>query len=141
MTGFLTQKELEDIADNLNLDESDIETDLIPNYDEDDDEEDLLGEFPLPDDADADPIDDFDSSDDEPLIHLVPSDKRNWISSNNFQPPAIFTNHSAQSINYIDVVLEPSEYFSKYLDADFFEKVALFTNVKEVNIFVVYVYD
>ena len=59
---FLTQKELEDIADKLNLDEWDTESDYIPNYDKDGDEENLLGKFPLPDEADGHPIDDFDSS-------------------------------------------------------------------------------
>lgn len=89
----------------------------------------------VPDDVIDDPNDEFDSSDDDPLIRLVPDDKKKWKPSNIFQHSATSTNADAQLVNNdVAVVLEPFEYFSKYLDADFFEEVALFTNMKEVKI-------
>ncbi|GLV40083.1 hypothetical protein CBL_02968 [Carabus blaptoides fortunei] len=68
----LTDKELEEIAENLNFDDSDIDSDLISNSDEDADEEDLIVDVSTKADHMNDDSD-FNSSDDEPLVNLVPA--------------------------------------------------------------------
>lgn len=65
---------------------------------------------------------------------MVPDNNKKWDSSFRFRPSGLSTNDNIQStVNSDDICLEPFEYFSKYLDADFFEKVAWFTNMREVQ--------
>ncbi|KAK9719881.1 hypothetical protein QE152_g22355 [Popillia japonica] len=70
MLGYLAQKEFEEIAANLKF--------------KNDDTEELLDDLSGINDIEADFG--FDSSDDEPLINLVPDDKRNWSSSFRLPP-------------------------------------------------------
>ena len=103
----LTQKELEEIAENINLDDSDIG---VPSDSDDyDSKEDLLVVSQVPDVVIDDPNDEFDSSDGEPLIRLVPDDKKKWNHSNIFQHSATSTNAQLVNNNDVAVVLEPFE--------------------------------
>nr|CAH7729434.1 unnamed protein product [Callosobruchus chinensis] len=73
--------------------------------------------------------DEWDSSDDELLARLVPASSKRWIRKSQFQP---FQNLDAIAYDYI-CEKDPFEYFQKYISQQFFEKVAMFTNMKEVS--------
>nr|CAH7742013.1 unnamed protein product [Callosobruchus chinensis] len=126
--GPLTIRELQELADQIDLDKSDIENEVVGALD--DEPENLLPEeneqaedIPQPD------SDEWDSSDDELLARLVPASSKRWIRKSQFQP---FQNLHAIAYDYI-CEKDPFEYFQKYISQQFFEKVAMFTNMKEVS--------
>ncbi|CAH2003029.1 unnamed protein product [Acanthoscelides obtectus] len=126
----LTDKELQELADAIDLNNSDIDEELLSEDDLDGDnlEEDLLDEQAFDDQDNPEPDDGFDSEDDLPLAILIPSHSKKWIRNKVFVPP----NHM-DSMNYSDQVGRPSEYFQKYIGDDFFESVSELTNMRGVS--------
>ncbi|CAH1996656.1 unnamed protein product [Acanthoscelides obtectus] len=124
----LTDKELQELADAIDLNNSDIDEELLSQDDLDGDnlEEDLLDEQAFDGQDNPEPDDGFDSEDDLPLASLIPSHSKKWIRNKVFVPP----NHT-DSINYSDQVGRRSEYFQKYISDDFFESVSELTNMRE----------
>ncbi|KAG5867433.1 hypothetical protein JTB14_010009, partial [Gonioctena quinquepunctata] len=122
----LTQLELEEIALNLDLDQS-ILDDL--SSDDDEDEVDLGLENVVPDPDNIEIADNVrDSSDEEPLAHYLPGYQKKWPRTRQFEP----SQFNFQEKN-IDTELEqPIAYLNKYISDKFFEDVALFTNMREV---------
>ncbi|CAH1985071.1 unnamed protein product [Acanthoscelides obtectus] len=126
----LTDKEIQELADAIDLNNSDIAEELLSEDDLDgyNLEEDLLDEQAFDDQDNPEPDDGFDSEDDLPLASLIPSHSKKWIRDKVFVPP----NHM-DSINYSDQVGRPSEYFQKYISDDFFKSVSELTNMREVS--------
>ncbi|KAG5863494.1 hypothetical protein JTB14_011245 [Gonioctena quinquepunctata] len=122
----LTELELEEIALNLDLDQSDLD-DL--SSDDDEDEVDLGLENVVPDPDDIEIADNMsDSSDKEPLAHYLPGYQKKWPRTRQFEP----SQFNVRKEN-IDTELEqPIAYLNKYNSDKFFEDVALFTNMREV---------
>ncbi|KAG5865374.1 hypothetical protein JTB14_010012 [Gonioctena quinquepunctata] len=124
--GPLTELELEEIALNLDLDQSDLD-DLSSDDDEDEVDLGLENVVPNPDDIEiADNM--SDSSDEEPLAHYLLGYQKKWPRTRQFEP----SQFNFQEEN-IDTELEqPIAYLNKYISDKFFEDVALFTNMREV---------
>lgn len=122
---WLTQRELEEIAANINLDESDVDDDLLSDSSENEDEAVLLPRNDVPDSIDDA---DSDSSDDNvPLVNFVTSKKRRWLRGDFHAPPRQFDHHRD-----VREVKKPVDYFNRYLGDSFFESLAKFTNMREV---------
>ncbi|KAG5888977.1 hypothetical protein JTB14_026048 [Gonioctena quinquepunctata] len=121
-TGPLTELDFEEIALNLDLDQSDLD-DI--SSDDDEDEVDLGLENVVPDPDDIDIADNMsDSSDEEPIAHYLPGYQKKWPRTRQFEP---------SQFNSQDTELEqPIAYLNKYISDKFFEDVALFTNMREV---------
>lgn len=126
----MTANELQDIADNLDLNDSDIDDDLVNRIDSDDDHEDLIVQNIEEQEEDIlPPVDDWDSSDDEPLARLVPQSARKWIRGKQFAPQKHLL-----AVNQSSEVMDPFQYFQKYIGEDFFKDVAMFSNMREVSV-------
>lgn len=130
LIGPLSDQELQKIAENFDFDESDVECDLL----EDNDEQELLDQVlfsSLPAENNDDEM--FSSEDEAPLINFVKtkSDKK-WLSDINFQPTLC---HNQTNVDNSFTLLNPIEYFEKYLDFNFFDNMAMYTNMREVEIF------
>ncbi|KAG5885230.1 hypothetical protein JTB14_002658 [Gonioctena quinquepunctata] len=122
----LTELELEEIALNLDFDQSYLDG---LSSDDDEDEVDLGLENVVPDPDDIEIADNMsDSSDEEPLAHYLPVYQKKWSPTRQFEPSQL----NFQEEN-IDTELEqPIAYLNKYISDKFFEDVALFTNMREV---------
>ncbi|KAH1001415.1 hypothetical protein HUJ04_005441 [Dendroctonus ponderosae] len=122
----LTEKQLQELADTLDLDNSDIEDDLLTRDNDVDEEleleQDLEQEILPPED------DGFDSEDDVPLSHFVPARSKKWMRKA-FIPP-----NPPNPVNYSDSLKNPLEYFEKYISNDFFASVSTLTNMREVSV-------
>ncbi|KAH0818558.1 hypothetical protein GEV33_004233 [Tenebrio molitor] len=138
----LSEKELQDITDSWNFDESDLDVDLLPGGDsENEDEtirntEDVLQQTTCGDEDEAEADDDggaVSSSDDElPLVHFLPKGKkRKWKQSAFVPRIAVKHTPTVRAEPLPENISDPIRYFSRYLDDDFFESMALFTNMKE----------
>ena len=70
--GPLTASELQQLADDLDLDQSDVDDNLLDPLDQDDFVENLIYEKNERQEDILQPDDEFNSSDDEPLARLIP---------------------------------------------------------------------
>lgn len=117
--------DLEDLAFNLDLDQSDI--DDISSESDDEMYLDLANEDP--DLYDPENFDNMsDSSDEEPLAHYLPDYQNRWSRNRQFEP----CEFNFQSENVSTEIKQPVAYLTKYFPDKFFEDVALFTNMREV---------
>nr|CAH7721757.1 unnamed protein product [Callosobruchus chinensis] len=110
----LTLQELQELADNINLDQSDVDEDIPSMADSDDDQEDLIS----PENELATDIchsdNDWSSSDEEPLNRLIPASSKKWVWDNDFQP-----SKNVGTVTYDDHVKSPYEYLKKYINDSF----------------------
>ncbi|CAH1965230.1 unnamed protein product [Acanthoscelides obtectus] len=122
----LTAAELQELADNMDLNDSDIDDNIDIGESGEEQEE----FFQQPDVTPQD--DNFDTSDEEPLINIVKriSDRCRYRHKEEFYP-SVVREFVQEEINRS--VKEPMQYFCKYLDDDFFENIAHFSNIREVK--------
>ncbi|KAJ8965230.1 hypothetical protein NQ314_004300 [Rhamnusium bicolor] len=90
----LTERELQELAECIDLDQSDLEEDLLLSDEGEEDEFQARSQSPHPDEYDLElcvphHADDFDSSDDEPLSNLRPNFAKNWNHDRQFEPPFV----------------------------------------------------
>lgn len=122
----MTALELEEIALNLDFDQSDLD-DL--SSDDDEDEVDLGLENVVTDPDDMEIADNMsDSSDEEPLAHYLPGYQKKWSRTRQFEP----SQFNFQEENIDSELVQPIAYLKKYISDKFFEDIALFTNMREV---------
>ncbi|KAG5894003.1 hypothetical protein JTB14_031003 [Gonioctena quinquepunctata] len=122
----LTELELEKIALNSDLDQSDL--DDLPSSD-DEDEVDLGLENVVPDPDDIEIADNMsDSSDEEPFAHYLLGYQKKWRQTRQFEP----SQFNFQEENIDTELDQPIAYLNKYILDKFFEDVALFANMREV---------
>ena len=78
--------------------------------------------------------DDISSSDDDlPLIHLIPKGKKRKWKRTNFEPQLEKYVPCIEDPLLPENIPQPIHYFSEYIDDYFFQSMALYTNMKEVN--------
>ena len=122
--GPLTQKELENLVDNIDLDQSD-----IGELSSEDEEQDLTTHFA--EDEEVEQIDSSSSDDDLPLSHFLPARKKSWDRTVKLKVHSFPFFNDAADVNR---VLEyPIKYLEKYISDDFYEDIALYTNMREVK--------
>nr|CAH7747673.1 unnamed protein product [Callosobruchus chinensis] len=115
-----------ELAENINLDQSDVDEDILSMTDSDDDQEDLIPpEHELATDI-CHSDNDWSSSDEEPLSRLIQASTKKWVRDKNVQP-----SKDVGTVTYDDHVKSPYEYLKKYINNSFFEDVATFTNMRE----------
>lgn len=142
MSVRLTDAELEDLANNINLDESDVDEDLLLGSDDDDEEifpaaqgVGIVGanQDTIPDDNDFASNRSASSDEDIPLINYLPRSKKRKWKRTNFEPKIENYELAIHVPMLPEAIPEPIDYFTKYLDDSFFESIAMYTNMKEVK--------
>jgi Transposase IS4 len=137
----LTEAELQDIANNVNLNESDLDEDLLLGSD--DDVEEFLPATQyvgmIGANQDTIPNDDLvsnnstSSDEDVPLINYLPKNKKRKWKRTSFETKIENWEEPIHASILPEAIPEPIQYFTKYLDDSFFESVAMHTNMMEVK--------
>ena len=122
--GPLTQKELKNLVDNINLDQSD-----IGELSSEDEEQDLPTHFAK--DEEVEQIDSSSSDDDLPLSHFLPASKKSWDWTVKLKLHSFPFFNDAADVNR--VFEYPIKYLEKNILDDFYEDIALYTNMREVK--------
>ncbi|KAL3283908.1 hypothetical protein HHI36_018077 [Cryptolaemus montrouzieri] len=123
LSGALNPHKLQDLAEKLNLKESDLDE----CFSDDELKENLIPGENV--DGDSRQADEYYSSDDELLSDLIPASSKRWLRNNMFEPSG-----NLYSINYNVQLKDLLDYFHQYLSPQFFEDFALLTNMKEISI-------